>query len=239
MISGIYGLLDPETGHLRYIGVSKDINKRYRQHCNLKPYGNKDSKTHLVFWLKSLNKYPELVILEQCPLNQIYESEIFWIAYYKSLGCKLVNHTLGGEGMLGYNHTLEARKKIGEASKIYMVGKKASPETKEKQKLAKLGTKQTKETIEKRKISNSGKKRSREFCINLGKRRKNSKTSEETKLKQSQSKNYKKIKIKDQFEVIYDSINDASKILNIPRYTIQRILKGVNSKHTYYRFTKI
>lgn len=58
------------------------------------------------------------------------------------------NSTLGGEGVVGYNHSNETRVKIGEAGK----GREVSKETREKLSNARKGTKRS--DITKQKISN-------------------------------------------------------------------------------------
>lgn len=96
----IYGLIDPLTKELRYIGYSSDINKRFTDHhrlCNLK------SKTHKNNWLKSLIKLghnSELLIIEEwISAEELPDAEIEMIAYLKYIGVELTNGTSGGDGI--------------------------------------------------------------------------------------------------------------------------------------------
>lgn len=94
----IYGLLDPNTKELRYVGFSSNIDRRYIDHhrlCMLK------EKTHKNDWIKSLLKngqQAELFIIEEHSCAEdLPQAEIDMIAYYRSIGCDLTNATDGGE----------------------------------------------------------------------------------------------------------------------------------------------
>lgn len=52
------------------------------------------------------------------------EAEQFWIAYTSSIGCRLTNHTIGGEGLTGRKHTKESIERTAAAHR----GHKESPE---------------------------------------------------------------------------------------------------------------
>lgn len=59
----IYGLKDPLTNKLRYIGCSINIDNRYRQHL----YNSKNLLNEKDLWINELlsnNFYPELIILD-------------------------------------------------------------------------------------------------------------------------------------------------------------------------------
>lgn len=96
--SFIYGLLDPRNGELRYIGQTTKGKRRFR---NLYAKHELNRKTHKMSWLKNLKTQglkPDILILEEVEEALLSEVEIFYIAYFKSLGCRLTNHTAGGEG---------------------------------------------------------------------------------------------------------------------------------------------
>lgn len=80
----IYALGDPRTGQIRYIGIAKNVFRRYGQHLN----GNAE-------WIediKSVGMIPTFTILERCVNNaNIHERERHWIEYYLALGAKLTN----------------------------------------------------------------------------------------------------------------------------------------------------
>lgn len=136
----IYGLKDPFTDEIRYIGKSVRPKERLTNHCNDK------SKNHRTNWISSLmqkGKRPILVILEEMSIDSDWqERERFWIAYAKSIEWNLVNGTSGGDGVkdlcqeakekmlktwTGRKHKPESIIKIGRASK----GRKHSEKSKQ------------------------------------------------------------------------------------------------------------
>ena len=164
MSNVIYGLIDPNTNELRYIGYSCNVAKRYRAHHYI---SNLKSKTYKNNWIKSLIKIgqkPELIILEiyKTP-EELPRAEIEMIEYYKFIGCNLTNWHSGGNGWTkGQKHTEETRKKLSEIH----TGKKASEATRQKLSALRLGKKglfnhslESKMMISK---ANKGRKRSEE-----------------------------------------------------------------------------
>jgi hypothetical protein len=137
----IYGLLDPDTLELRYIGKTKQPEKRMKQHL----YPNQlKTKTHRNDWIKSLlqeGKKPGFIILERNVVNSD-EAEIRWIAEMRTMGARLVNGTNGGDGHKGGAAlSEETKKRIGDAHK----GQKRSPEA-----VANMKASQTYEWAQKR-----------------------------------------------------------------------------------------
>lgn len=104
----IYGLIDPRTGELKYIGKSQHGITRFKQH--LKPYSLK-KHNHKNNWIKlllSLGLMPEFIILETLSNpNDLFQAEEFWYEYYLGLGCNLTNSTKCGQGTNGYHHREE------------------------------------------------------------------------------------------------------------------------------------
>jgi hypothetical protein len=79
---------------------------------------------HRVNWFRSLvksNLEPEMCIIEEVDDSLQNESEIHWIAYFKSIGCVLTNQTLGGDGG---QMSKEARLKMSKAAKCRVVSPK-------------------------------------------------------------------------------------------------------------------
>lgn len=115
----VYSLSHPVTGEVRYVGKSERGLKRPRQHGTLSNL----RKTHLpvVRWIKKLRDqgldYVIEVVEEFPDRSSLMEAERFYIAYFRSLGFRLLNLCEGGEGFTG-RHTEEVRRKIGEASKL-------------------------------------------------------------------------------------------------------------------------
>jgi hypothetical protein len=121
----IYALIDPLTGHVRYVGKTiGKINKRLREHIN---YARNGAQTHCASWIRSVLERelrPEIIELEVTEYDW-REAEQFWIANMRFIGCDLTNHAIGGDGCGGYQHTEEAKQRIGAAGK----GRKPRPET--------------------------------------------------------------------------------------------------------------
>ncbi len=122
----IYGLVDPETDEIRYVGKTvKTLSSRLSNHV----YNAKVTKhnRHLSNWfLKFLNKglKPLIIELEKATEENWKEIEMKWIKKLPNL----INLTEGGDGSLGYCHSPESVEKIRKAKK----GFKHSKETKEK-----------------------------------------------------------------------------------------------------------
>lgn len=125
----IYGLSDPRTGAIHYIGKSKSALRRPRKH-----------QTHLLWqdptpkgdWVRSLHleglKY-DIKILEEFDGPELLDvSEQFWVAQGRGLGWPLVNVTKGGKGWLGGRHGVHTRALISAAHS----GRKQTPEQRRK-----------------------------------------------------------------------------------------------------------
>jgi len=93
----IYGLIDPNTKIIRYIGKSDMPKTRLSNHIQT----SKKSKTHKSNWINSLIKNkqkPIIIILEEVKKENWEEREIYWIQKYKDDGYDVTNFTSGGEG---------------------------------------------------------------------------------------------------------------------------------------------
>jgi group I intron endonuclease len=135
----IYGLVDPESNQVRYIGKSIKPMQRLQNHMNDK------SKCHRANWLQSLKAKglkPELVIFEMIEGSDDWswqESEKYWIKRGKSLGWPLTNNTDGGDGVV--NLPPETKEKMRKT----WLGRKHKPETLIKLSKASKGRVKTKE----------------------------------------------------------------------------------------------
>ena len=108
----IYGLIDPRDGQLRYVGKANDPEHRLYMHMAEK------YRCHRTAWiagLKSNGLAPELCIIAVVADTEWEAQERYYIAYYRGLGCDLVNGTDGGDGL--HNPTAEVRQKISKANK--------------------------------------------------------------------------------------------------------------------------
>jgi len=89
-IVGIYALTD-RGGSVRYIGQSKDIERRYRQY--------REGRGHspaLSLWLNGVARAPGLIILEACDRTHLNNRERWWINQARRLGHALLNGMEGG-----------------------------------------------------------------------------------------------------------------------------------------------
>lgn len=119
----IYGLFDPRTGLLRYIGKSSTGLYRPKRHAQ--PYALKGN-SHKENWIKlllSLNLCYTIQILKESSKETLTQDEIDFIKQSKESGVSLVNSTNGGEGIPRHKHSESAKKKMSVAGK----GKKKNP----------------------------------------------------------------------------------------------------------------
>lgn len=92
----IYGLIDPRTGRLRYIGKADSANERLRTH--LRDIWRR--KTPLYRWLSELvsdGLVPQVVILAKCGWQGWRDVEIAYIAEARARGESLLNVARGGD----------------------------------------------------------------------------------------------------------------------------------------------
>jgi len=141
LISTIYGLTDPETGGIRYVGkTSQGLKKRLQGHLRDK------TQCHRVSWIKSLRDKgltPSIITIEEVPNDDWQSWEMYWIEVFREAGYSLVNSTSGGDGInnpgpetlqkmreanMGRKLTEEHRRKISEGNKGKNLGRKHSKE---------------------------------------------------------------------------------------------------------------
>ena len=110
----IYGLFDPRTDELRYVGKTEvDFRVRLTKHLNeAKSNRSQDHKNRWIRKLLSLGLSPQIEVFESAP-SDINEAERWHISYWKFLGCRLTNCGQGGDGQ---KHTEESKLKIGRAN---------------------------------------------------------------------------------------------------------------------------
>jgi hypothetical protein len=91
----IYALTDPRDGAVRYVGKSRDAERRYRQHL-----GERRRKTPVYSWIASLAEQglvPGLTILGVCNESEWKERERAMIAQLRAEGLRLLNLADGGD----------------------------------------------------------------------------------------------------------------------------------------------
>lgn len=130
----IYGLIDPRSGELRYVGKTvRTAHRRLRRHLAASYLMKED--TYKARWLRQLaaaGLEPEVEVLERVATKEhLCEAERFHIAYWRYIGADLTNTTAGGDG-IGLPHTAASREKIRAA----LTGKPKSPEHRERLKIA-------------------------------------------------------------------------------------------------------
>jgi hypothetical protein len=136
----IYGLIDPRTHELRYVGkTSQALTTRYHSHIGVARRGTRPLPIN--YWIGVLLGFglkPELLELQTVAAGDDWiEAEQFWIEYCRAIGCRLLNLTHGGEGVVGLRRSTETRIKIG----LGNTGKVRSAEFRAAMSLARIGRK--------------------------------------------------------------------------------------------------
>lgn len=236
----IYALIDPKNDEVRYIGKANNPKKRLNQHLLI----SKNKKTHRDNWLQSLlaaDLKPILVILEECQDNWAEREQ-----YYINNHHNLTNHTIGGEGTIGFKHSEETLKKFSEQRK----GKKQTPrqyiancnrvvsdETREKQKLANKGhSRHTPEQIAAIKKSNKERGCSDETRELMSEQRNGKKqTPAQYAANCNRPKKYKKVICLTNGKT-YNSVYEAAEDLDLTHTAISQVANGTRKSHKNYVF---
>jgi hypothetical protein len=95
MSTRIYGLHDPDSGELRYVGKTvQPLGYRMRNHR----YQAKRSDLHLQRWWRSCSSEPvmRLIAIVEDYMGSVVERRL--IAWHRKNGARLTNTTDGGEG---------------------------------------------------------------------------------------------------------------------------------------------
>jgi hypothetical protein len=122
----IYGLIDPKTKQLRYVGQTAQ-NKKYPS-SHWKRKRKRERKDHCHCWVRSVlfdGLIPDIIIVQEVETeSDLNEAETFWIAYFKMIGCNLTNMTEGGEGTRGFISPTKGKKLSEEHKKKIAVARK-------------------------------------------------------------------------------------------------------------------
>ena len=181
----IYCLIDPRCGSVRYIGKSNNPQKRWYDHVEDR------GQTYKARWVRSVlacGYKPILGILEEVDEGDWREAEQRWILLLKDE--PLTNLTPGGEGL--HNPSEETRKRMSIAAKgnKNSVGRKHSPESRERIRQAKLGKpltpewrKKISESLRNNPVPRGGWRLSEEARMNIGRGHLGHSTSPETRAK--------------------------------------------------------
>ena len=109
----IYGLCEPGTNLVRYVGKTINLAERLRTHSM--ELRNKRLKTRKVNWLRSLDgTAPEVVVLEESSFDNWEDAERRWISDLRQHGYDLTNFAEGGQTSPteGKHHTEETKEKL-------------------------------------------------------------------------------------------------------------------------------
>jgi len=90
----IYGLKDPQTEKIMYVGRTINLKQRIQEHL-MNGYGSRG----LAAWVRSLKdkgRRPIVQILEVTTQEEWSAREYCWIRHYRRLGHPLLNHMRGG-----------------------------------------------------------------------------------------------------------------------------------------------
>lgn len=208
----IYGLIDPRTQEIKYIGKTVQGIERLRQHFYSSGNRKYEGNTKKINWckkLKSLGLIFDVIYLEYIENDyDLNEAESFYIQYFKSLGAELLNHTNGGEESFKRKYTEEEKKQISIKTKLAM----SKPEVKLKMSLSHLG----------KPSSMKGKTHTSESI---------------KKIKKANEK--KSIQVIDSNENIYKSLLEASIKNNCTPTDIRRCLLNPNKKINGLTFRRL
>jgi len=161
----IYVLSGPD-GEIRYVGqTTKTLNRRLREHLQPSCLKKPSHRTHWLKGLVDIGERPTIALLQVLyGEGDANAAEIYWIAWCRQNGYRLVNDAEGGCGVRGLS--AETRQKMSDAKKGMVpkcsslpksestkelirqahIGKKASEETKIKMGNSRRGRKHTDET---------------------------------------------------------------------------------------------
>lgn len=85
----VYALVDPRDMSIRYIGLTRDAQRRYAMHLL---YPGKTDKDAWLRELKDASVYPSMTVLESMETKSEAEArENYWIQHYLSINAPLTN----------------------------------------------------------------------------------------------------------------------------------------------------
>jgi hypothetical protein len=144
----IYILRHPETRQIHYVGKTNCLGARRKGH---EQAGGRPMRVRE--WVKSLREAgmrPTIEAIETVsPASDWQNRERYWIAYYKALGCDLLNVSAGGGANSRHSFSAEMREKMRQRFK----GRRIPPEQRAQISKSLTGKKQSPETAAKRRAT--------------------------------------------------------------------------------------
>lgn len=107
-------MIKNNVNHKVYIGQSSDISKRWKKHIQDLDLGIHHNRHLQNAWDKYGKDSFSFSVLEECEKSVLDEREIYYIKYYKSHS-NGYNLDDGGDGCIGYKHSLEEIEKMRKA----------------------------------------------------------------------------------------------------------------------------
>ena len=129
MAKGIYCYIDKKNDKIVYIGKDSNIDKNKRHRDHLAPSKHNEQPINRILQ-NNPDRYIYQVLweIDDCTDNHLNQMEIFYIKKYDPK----FNFTEGGDGISGFKHSEESRKKMSENNSRYWRGKTLSKETRKK-----------------------------------------------------------------------------------------------------------
>jgi hypothetical protein len=165
----VYKHIRPDTGMVFYVGKGSFYRLNSR----------KDRNKHWHNIVNKVGSFKSKVIFEHQDEELVFLVEKEKIDQLRKLGVSICNVTNGGEGISGFNHTLESRKKMSESRKL-LIHPKHTEESKEKIRQANTGVIFTEERKNKIRLKAIGRKMAEETKAKIREKNKKYKHSAET-----------------------------------------------------------
>ena len=129
MTKGIYCYIDKKNDNIVYVGKDSHIDEGRRRRAHLAPSNYNAQPINRILQNNPFRyRYSVLWEIDDCTDNHLNQMEFFYIKKYNPQ----FNFTDGGDGMTGFKHSEETRKKISENNARYWQGKTHSEETRKK-----------------------------------------------------------------------------------------------------------
>ncbi len=136
--TNIYVLIDPQDSEIRYVGkTDQSLSHRLGQHLDDARKGTENNwRTHWLLSLLRKGLRPSIVLVHQVDRVFWQDAEAYWISYYRAIGCRLTNGTVGGDGGNAPHPDIRFKYGLANLGNSYRLGKTHSQETKERLRIA-------------------------------------------------------------------------------------------------------